>query len=467
MILGFMAQERVRADTRVALVIGNSSYEQVGRLANPSRDAQAIAAALKAVGFDTTLVLDQSRDGMAAALKQFTAKARGADIAAVYYAGHGMEADGQNFLIPTDAELKSDDQIDFELIPLDLVLRSVSGAKQLRLVILDACRNNPFAAQMASTGGTRSVGRGFVRVEPPNNTLVAYAAKEGTTADDGDAAHSPFTTALLKHLDEQGLEVTFLFRKVRDDVLAATGNKQEPGGEPVYLVPTAPAAAAPAPAASLEALFWESIKDSKLPGDYEAYLAQFPNGTFTKLAQARLQQLQPPAPTEVAAVAPPPPAPASAPEIESLQGTFVATQSANVRAEPNTAAKVVGRLAADDSIAVTGKLKDGDWFRVDRDGAAVFVSAKLLRKVDENELKAWRQLNAAPKLEAADAFIAQYPNGYFTPKAQMLKASLRPEQQPAPSPARHLLLLRHNHRSRRPHSLPQRRRRSFLRRPLP
>jgi uncharacterized protein YgiM (DUF1202 family) len=679
-----------RADTRMALVIGNGAYDNVAPLENPGRDARAIAEALKGLGFETTLALDQDSSALKQALRRFTSKAKGADIAAVYYAGHGMEAGGENYLIPVDATLKSDEDIDYELVPLDLVLKAVSGAKQLRLVMLDACRNNPFSAQMAKADGTRGVGRGFVRVEPSNNTLVAYAAKDGTTADDGDGEHSPFAAALLKRLPDPGVEITFLFRNVRDDVLAATAGKQEPfvygsmGGQPVYLVSAAaapPPAPTPEPAPiaqvdpkALDLSYWNSIQGSENPVFYESYLKRFPDGTFSELAKAKLDQLKaaaaqkeaqvaalaaPPAPTgpvvepmtgtyiatratvirsapedaaksskklriddavavtgrvkdsdwlrvgegdqsgyvpladlaavddgeveawstlrkaptlatakefqaqfpdspfkdRVAAIvqeltpppieiesldvtyvvkqtanvraepnatakllgkltpdagvavtgkvkgkewlrvqqgtdtgyvsgsqlapidaseitdwqalqttptyetakaylqkhpsgyfkdrvtqiaqklAPPPPAPA-APEIETLSGTYVAVQSANVRAEPNAAAKALGRLNADDAVSVTGKLKDGDWLRVDREGQAAFVSAKLLQKVDENELKAWRQLAAAPGLEAADAFITQYPNGYFAPKAQVLKASLQPKPaEPGPAVA--------------------------------
>ena len=151
---------------------------------------------------------------------------------------------GRNFLIPTDARLATDNDVEFEAVPLDLVLHAVEGAKRLRLVLLDACRDNPFLANMAvASGRGRSIGRGLGRIEPPADTLVAYSAKDGQVAQDGTGANSPYTTALLQHIETPGLEIQFLFRKVRDGVLTATGNQQEPyvygslGGEPYFLSP--------------------------------------------------------------------------------------------------------------------------------------------------------------------------------------------------------------------------------------
>lgn len=459
LLLAILASGEAWAEGRVALVIGNSEYKNVGRLQNPEGDAKAIARALESLGFETTLALDQDRGSLEQALRRFTGKARNADIAAIYYAGHGMEASGENYLVPTDAALASDEDIDYELVPLELVLKAVSGAKQLRLVMLDACRNNPFARRMAQSGGTRAVGRGFVRVEPITNTLVAYAAKDGTTADDGAGEHSPFTAALLKRLPDPGVEITFVFRKVRDDVLAATDRQQEPfvygslGGEPVYLAAPPEAsmsAPSPGPAATvdpqaIELSFWNAIQGKEDPALYEAYLAQYPNGSFAILAQAEVQRLKAAEgkDTQVTALTPeatPPgdPAPSpppAAPAITELSGTYVALQSANMREGPSTDAKVLARLHADDAVAVTGKVKDADWYRVERDGQAAFVSAKLLRPVDADEVKAWRRVTAAPKLEAVDAFLNQYPNGYFKAKAEMLQASLSPKPEPIPVPS--------------------------------
>jgi TPR repeat protein len=230
-------------EVRVALVIGNGAYEAVPELPNPPNDAADIAEALGQVGFDVTHLDDLDGAGMRRALRDFEDKVAGADIALVYYAGHGIEVNGQNFLIPTDAELARDTHVEDEAVPLDRVMTAVESAAKLRIVLLDACRNNPFAKKMERSVGKRSIGRGLARVEPTGATLVAYAAKEGTTADDGEERNSPYAAALVKHLTEPGLELNFLFRRVRDDVMSATGGRQEPfvygslGSTPIYFVP--------------------------------------------------------------------------------------------------------------------------------------------------------------------------------------------------------------------------------------
>jgi uncharacterized caspase-like protein len=217
------------AEKRVALVIGNSAYQNVGRLTNPANDA-AITTIFKNANFD---VVDSRRDlsttEMRKALREFTTKARDADVAVVYYAGHGIEVDGTNYLIPVDAQLETDTDVFDETFPLDRVLVAVEPAKQLRLVILDACRDNPFSKTMKRTLGSRAVGRGLAKVEPSSpNTMIAFAAKAGSTASDGDSKNSPFAAALVDHLTKPGLDLRKAFGFVRDDVLKATGNKQEP-----------------------------------------------------------------------------------------------------------------------------------------------------------------------------------------------------------------------------------------------
>jgi uncharacterized caspase-like protein len=216
-------------ETRVALVIGNSHYAAVSRLRNPPGDVAAVAQALREVGFRTVRVeSDLGSDAMRRVLRDFAGEAEKADWAIVYYAGHGVEVSGTNYLIPVDARLRSDRDVQFEAVALDQVLASIEGARRLRLVILDACRDNPFLQQMTRTAGSRSIGRGLARVEPEGGTLVAYAAKAGQIAFDGEGQNSPFVSSLIKRLGEPGVEINMLFRAVRDDVLLATGKKQEP-----------------------------------------------------------------------------------------------------------------------------------------------------------------------------------------------------------------------------------------------
>jgi len=215
---------------RVALVLGNSRYASVGELTNPEHDARAVAAAFRRLGFAEVMeVHDLDYAGMIKALKEFGDRAAGAEWAVVFFAGHGIEVNGTNYLLPIDAELKRDTHVADEALSLDRVQAKVEAAAKFGLVILDACRSNPFIARMARTGGAkRSVAAGLAGTEPEGNMLVAYSAKHGTVAEDGEGENSPFTRAFLAHLEEPGLEVTLLFRRVRDEVRERTQQRQEP-----------------------------------------------------------------------------------------------------------------------------------------------------------------------------------------------------------------------------------------------
>jgi hypothetical protein len=216
---------------RIALVIGNSAYRNVPALTNPQRDAALVADAFRRTGFETVnLQIDVARDALVGALRDFAQQAETADWAVVYYAGHGMEVGGINYLIPVDAKIAADRDIGFEAVPLNQVLNAAERARKLRLVILDACRDNPFASQMkrTMTVASRSVSRGLAAIEPEAGSLVVFAAKDGETALDGDGMDSPFTLAFLKNLQTPGLEVRRLFDYVRDDVMDATKRKQQP-----------------------------------------------------------------------------------------------------------------------------------------------------------------------------------------------------------------------------------------------
>ena len=291
------------AAKRVALVIGNSAYQNVAILPNPTNDGAVIATMLKGAGFD---IVDSRHDlpanEMRRALRDFADRARDADIAVVYYAGHGMEVGGNNYLIPIDAKLERDTDVYDEALSLDRVLVAIEPAKQLRLVILDACRDNPFAKSMKRTLASRAIGRGLAQIEPASpNTLIAYSAKAGSTALDGDSKNSPFTTALSNHLTKPGLDVRRAFGFVRDDVLKTTSNRQEPfvygslGGDDVPLVP-APAVVAPsAPVPNPQA---EMRKDYELAlqvGNKDAlnaFIAQYPDGFYANLARIQLAKIQ-------------------------------------------------------------------------------------------------------------------------------------------------------------------------------
>jgi caspase domain-containing protein len=217
---------------RVALVIGNANYKTASKLLNPRNDAGDVAAALRSAGFSEVIErYDLGMQDLQKALRALEDKATGADWAVVYYAGHGIEVDGRNYLIPVDAELKSASDVEDEAVSLDRVMARVTAASKLQLVILDACRDNPFVRRMAQGRGTaRAIGaRGLAPVEPSYpNQFVAYAARHGEVALDGSGKNSPYAKALVKHLAMPGLALSNFFIRVRAEVLAETSGKQRP-----------------------------------------------------------------------------------------------------------------------------------------------------------------------------------------------------------------------------------------------
>ena len=307
LVLGLaLVPSAASAAGRVALVVGNSAYAAIGALPNPGNDAADVTTALGRLGFEVETVRNADRVGLNAALRGFTRRSVGADVALVFYAGHGLEMDGVNYLVPVAAQLERDTDVRFEAVALDDVLASVEGAA-LRVVILDACRNNPLARSMQRTSASRSVSRGsFGELNEDllgAETLVAYAAA-GTTAADGTGRNSPYTSALLAHL-EQSLELSALFRRVRAQLLEATAGDQRPheygsllgehylGGASGPGTVTVVDSVSGAASAQQETVFWESIRDSSNPAELEAYLRQYPAGVFRALATVRLAAQRP------------------------------------------------------------------------------------------------------------------------------------------------------------------------------
>jgi uncharacterized caspase-like protein len=214
---------------KVALIVGNGAYRNVPKLDNPPRDAKLIADTLRSLGFATvTLAPDLARDQFFTALRDFGREAEKADWAVVYYAGHGMEIGGINYLIPTDAKLAADRDAEGQAVALEQVIAAVSGAHKMRLVMLDACRDNPFEKTMQHTMALKLVSKGLSNIEPEAGFMVVYAAKHGETALDGDALNSPFATAVAREIRVPKVEVRKLFDIVRDDVWTATKHQQQP-----------------------------------------------------------------------------------------------------------------------------------------------------------------------------------------------------------------------------------------------
>jgi hypothetical protein len=302
------------ADKRVAFVVGNSAYKNVAPLPNPASDAKAMAQILRNVGFDVVEGTNLTRDRMTEKLLDFGRRAQGADVAVFYYAGHGISMDGINYLLPVDADLKSPADVKLGApINVDAALEQTTGDAKVRLVFLDACRDNPFAAKIRSAAkSTRSVTveSGLAEMKPSEGSLIAFATGPGQTALDGEVgAHSPFTRALITNITQPGVEIQQAMTRVRAQVNEDTNKAQLPWDHTsltgnVYLNPVAAPsdnkAAAPSttvvasvsPTDNVEIEFWRSVKDSNKVEELQAYLSKYPNGTFTSLAQARIQTLQ-------------------------------------------------------------------------------------------------------------------------------------------------------------------------------
>jgi hypothetical protein len=304
-----------RADKRVAFVVGNGAYRNVATLPNPPADAGAMAATLRNVGFDVVEGVNLTRDAMTEKLLDFGRRAQGADIALFYYAGHGIAINGVNYLLPVDADIKS--EMDVKLgaaINVDVSLDQTMADAKVKLVFLDACRDNPFTARIRSAS-TRSVNvqAGLAEMKSGEGTLIAFATGPGQTALDGDAGrNSPFTRALIAHISEPGVEIQQAMTEVRAQVSEETKKAQLPWGHTnligsVYLnaaampltntVGVAPAGPALAMAprsgnADVELEFWRSVRDSNKPEELNAYLNSYPNGQFRSLAQARLAAVE-------------------------------------------------------------------------------------------------------------------------------------------------------------------------------
>lgn len=218
------------AAKRVALVIGNAAYEHAPPLRNPRNDAQALSVVLMKLGFEVITGVDLKRLQLESKVRDFARAIRGADTALLFYAGHGLQVNGQNYLAPIDAKLGDEADLEFEAVRLATIVSQMERERRTNLVFLDACRDNPLAGNLARSMGTRSVaiGRGLARVESGVGTLIAFATQPGNVALDGSGENSPFTESLLKHIETPNLDVALLMRRVREDVMVMTSDRQVP-----------------------------------------------------------------------------------------------------------------------------------------------------------------------------------------------------------------------------------------------
>ena len=299
---------------RIALIIGNSAYRE-SPLPNPVNDAKAMATALTEQGFTVILRQNATKADMEKSIADFGEKLQEGATGLFYYAGHGMQVSGRNFLIPIDAEIKSEQRVRLETVDVDVVLDQMAAAKsKVNMVILDACRNNPFERRF------RSVGGGLAQINAPEGTLIAYATAPGKVAADGTGENGLYTEELLRAVRQPGLKVEKVFKTVRANVTRRSNGAQTPWeasslvGDFYFKQQQAAAPVTPAEQPTLELALWDAVKGSNSPAELQAYLDKFPNGTFAPLARTRMAALSAPkaaatesrATTDPKAVAPAP-----------------------------------------------------------------------------------------------------------------------------------------------------------------
>ncbi len=288
------------AGKRIALVIGNGAYTNASPLKNPPNDARDMAANLKALGFDVSSGVNLSQREMKRFIRDFGQKLKAGGNGLFYYAGHGVQARGRNYIIPVDADIQSEADVEDSGVDVGLVLNYMDDAQNgLNIVILDACRNNPFARSFRSTA------EGLAQVDAPTGTLIAYATAPGRVAADGAGENGLYTSELLKAMRIPGLGATDMFMEVRREVMKRTGNKQVPWeasslvgsfyfSAPLNSTERLPTGGTTGPAidpAAFELTYWESIKNSTDPEDFKAYLEKYPRGQFAALAKNKLRIL--------------------------------------------------------------------------------------------------------------------------------------------------------------------------------
>jgi Caspase domain len=288
-----MAQDR-----RVALVIGNAAYKSVSTLQNPVNDSRAVAKSLRNLGFEVIERENASREGIAMAVREYGDKLRGASVGLFYFAGHGVQVKGRNYLIPVDADIAREDEVQYRSFDVNEVLDKMDSARTpVNIVVLDACRNNPFARSFKTSQ------TGLAQMDAPTGTLIAFATAPGSVAQDGDGSNGLYTGALLKHIAAPGVAVEQMFKRVRVDVVNASKNQQVPwessslnrdftfasavAAKPVVATIAPNPAAVVATELALDLAFWDAVKDSRSPADYRAYLEQYPSGRFAALARVR------------------------------------------------------------------------------------------------------------------------------------------------------------------------------------
>ena len=440
-------------DKRIALVIGNGAYQNAVRLDNAVFDAKAVADSFRKLGFQVVDGYDLDIDQMRSKVSEFSAALSDSQSAVIYYAGHGISVDEENYLVPTDIVLKSPTDLDLNAISVSLLLKQMKRDDRVNIVILDACRDNPFAAVLARQK-TRAlvVERGLTPIDGDlaRGTLIAFASDPKSSALDGPTgAHSPFTEAFLAHLFDSGVTIDTVMSRVRNDVWEKTGHHQlpwvntsligeyelnpQPASKPVVenAKPiTAPSEFAVDPRQAQENLLWESAQHSNLGADYQAYLSAFPGGVFAQMAKNRIASMEsartsapPPAPQTLAMTEPTGP---KTDELKDNLGTADTERALNLT--PAGEKEVQQRLAALDLYKgpVTGALDPAtrsalaEWQKKSGFAPTSFLdSAQVAALKADSETEYQKYLAAQPAAAEAPRRALARPS----PKAPVVRAA--------------------------------------------
>jgi uncharacterized protein YecT (DUF1311 family) len=407
---------------RVAFVIGNSAYQSVPALPNPRNDAQGLAAALRRLDFEVVLALDVTRSEMAAHVRRFVGLLPGADVALLFYAGHGLGFQGQNYIVPIDASAQDEVDVKLGMHPIRIIIEQMERLARINLVMLDACRDNPLARSLSRSleGASRSasVSRGLAPIEQVGRqSFIMFATRDGDVANDGVGAHSPFSQALLDNIETEGVELSDLARRVRKQVSKATRDKQIPitfGSidDAFYFMPPKGGAPAPPPVAERDRdgtddrdrdhSYWTSIADLNSIDLYRTYLERFPNGEYAAVAKTKIERLQA---ATAAPIGSKKSAPSGDPADEAYRNAIVDGSDAKLR----------------------------DFVSSHPDHPK---TADLKQMLDERD--AWKKAETTDTSEAYERYLLAFPKGIYSLPAKERIATLTTRAIPAPQaqPAR-------------------------------
>jgi len=450
----FSASAFAEGDKRVAMVIGNGDYKVAPHLDNPVNDARAVAASFRHLGFQVTEGYDLNIAQMRATLSAFSESLVDSKAAVIYYAGHGVAIDDENYLLPVDIALKTPADLDLNAISVSLILRQMRRDERVNVVILDACRDNPFAADLARSKTRALIGeRGLTAVDGDlvRGALIAFASDPRSVALDGrPGEHSPFTRALLDHLEDQGVPIDTVMSRVRSQVWESTGQRQlpwvntsiigefdlNPAARPVVAAvaptpatPVAPVAAPPS--ASTEDLVWESAQHSNLAADYQAYLDAFPSGTFAQMAHNRIAALSSP---QTRTSLSPPEAPAAEVGSEETEKALALDPAGRKEVQQRLAALNYDAGPADGEFGDKARGAIRDWQKHASLTPTGWLAARQLASLRTESEAAWRRLLAT---QTASLPPATHPPARAMPtphKAAAVKRRERPADVAAPPP---------------------------------